>query len=46
MTLEDLMFYELSIRGKYDSSLDAKVLGSLNNFCTNNTCSFKNIQGK
>ncbi|OUM57304.1 hypothetical protein PIROE2DRAFT_17760, partial [Piromyces sp. E2] len=44
MKLQSLMFYELYIYGKYDTSLKARIFGSHKNYCMNNTCSFKNIQ--
>jgi len=42
--LENLILYEISLKGKYDDSLLSKVYGSSKGFCYNNQCSFKDIR--
>ncbi|KAG4093453.1 hypothetical protein H8356DRAFT_1277749 [Neocallimastix lanati (nom. inval.)] len=42
--LDDLVMYELSLKGKYDDSLKSKIYGTSKSYCYNNSCKFKNIR--
>jgi hypothetical protein len=42
--LNELVFYEISLQGKNDTSLRAKVFGSYRGYCFNNICKFKNLR--
>ncbi|OUM61165.1 hypothetical protein PIROE2DRAFT_12880 [Piromyces sp. E2] len=42
--MDDLVFYEISLKGKYDKTLPSKVYGSYKGHCFNNSCKFKNLR--
>jgi len=45
-TLEEMVLYEISLKGKNDPTLNSKVYGSHKGHCLNNICKFKNLRCK